>query len=116
MAPSIQRYPTGFGRLLCALDFYLATPKEIAVVGKPDSPEMSGLLAEIWEPYLPNKVVAQGIPGDETAAALIPLLRDRPQLEGRPTVFVCEHFTCKRPVNTPIDLALQLTSAAAPGA
>ena len=35
MASTMQRYPSGFGRLLCALDFYLGAPKEIAVIGDP---------------------------------------------------------------------------------
>jgi uncharacterized protein YyaL (SSP411 family) len=113
MASSIQRYPAGFGRLLCALDFYLGTPKEIAVIGKPDSPELSSLLAEIWASYLPNKVVAQGNPGDAASAALVPLLRDRPQLNNQPTAFVCEHFACKTPVTTPAELASQLSHRAA---
>ncbi|HEY6330014.1 MAG TPA: thioredoxin domain-containing protein, partial [Blastocatellia bacterium] len=31
------RYPSGFGYLLCALDFYLSQPKEIAIAGDPES-------------------------------------------------------------------------------
>src|SRR6185436_1690985 len=34
----MSRYPSGFGRLLCALDFYLDKPKEIALVGAADAP------------------------------------------------------------------------------
>jgi uncharacterized protein YyaL (SSP411 family) len=113
MATPIQRYPAGFGRLLCALDFHLGAPKEIAVIGEPDSPQTSSLLAEIWSTYLPNRVVALGIPGDEAAAALVPLLRDRKQLENQPTAFVCEHFTCKQPVTAAAALAAQLTQKAA---
>jgi len=113
MATPIQRYPAGFGRLLCALDFYLAAPKEIAVIGEPGTPQMSSLLAEIWATYLPNRVVALGVPGDQAAAALVPLLRDRKPVENQPTAFVCEHFTCKQPVTAPADLAAQLTQRAA---
>ena len=28
----------------------------------------------------------------------IPLLRDRPMVNGQPTAYVCENFTCKQPV------------------
>ena len=41
-------------------------------------------------------------------AELIPLLRDRPQVEGKATAYVCENFTCKQPVNTASELASQL--------
>ena len=107
-ANGMLRYPSGFGRLLCALDFYLDTPKEIALIGVPDSPETHSLAREIWSRYLPNKVVAQASPENAAAAMAIPLLHGRSQLDGRPTAYVCEHFTCKNPVTTPGELAAQL--------
>ncbi len=113
MASTVQRYPAGFGRLLCALDFYLGTPKEIAVIGGPSATETRLLLDEIWKPYVPNKVVANAARSDPKANALIPLLRNRPQLDNRPTAYVCEHFTCKKPVTSPGELASQLRNPAA---
>ena len=38
MAQAMNRYPAGFGRALGALDFYLSSPKEIAIVGEPQIP------------------------------------------------------------------------------
>lgn len=113
MASTVQRYPSGFGRLLCALDFYLGTPKEIAIIGDPSSAETQSLLDELWKPYLPNKVVAQAPPDETSAANLIPLLRDRPQLDKKATAYVCEHFTCKEPATTPAELASRLRHVAA---
>lgn len=113
MASTVERYPSGFGRLLCALDFHLGAPKEIAVIGEPGTPEIQSLLAEIWKLYLPNKVVAQASPGDAESADMLALVRDRPQLDNNATAYVCEHFVCKKPVNTPAELASQLRSASA---
>ena len=110
MASTVQRYPSGFGCLLCALDFYLGTPKEIALIGEPGSSETQALQDEIWRPYLPNKVVAQGSPGDTNAADFVPLLRERPQMDGKATVYLCEHFTCAKPTTDPQELASQLTT------
>jgi uncharacterized protein YyaL (SSP411 family) len=107
-AAAMQRYPSGFGRLLCALDFYLGKPQEIAVIGNPDSSETQLLVDQIWKAYVPNKVVATAPPGDKKAAALIPLLRNRPQVDNRPTAYLCEHFACKVPTNNPAELASQL--------
>jgi uncharacterized protein len=112
MAATIQRYPSGFGRLLCALDFYLGTPREIAIIGDAGARETRLLLDEIWQAYLPNKVVAQASPSDTVAAEIIPLLRDRPQLNNRATAYVCEHFTCKTPATNPTELASQLQQQA----
>ena len=107
-ANGMLRYPSGFGRLLCALDFYLDTPKEIALLGWPDAPETIALAREIWSRYLPNKVVAQAEPGQGTTANAISLLQGRMELNGQATAYVCEHFTCKAPVTTPAELAAQL--------
>jgi uncharacterized protein YyaL (SSP411 family) len=107
-ANGMLRYPSGFGRLLCALDFNLDTPKEIALLGLPDSPQTISLAREIWSHYLPNKVIAQASPRDESAEKAIPLLHGRSELNGLPTAYVCEHFACKNPVTTPAELAAQL--------
>jgi uncharacterized protein YyaL (SSP411 family) len=112
MAPTVQRYPSGFGRLLCALDFYLGTPKEIALVGEPGTPETQALQEEIWSRYLPNKVVAQVSPGDKRAGDLVALVRQRPQVDGKTTAYVCENFVCKTPTTDPRELASQLLKTA----
>ena len=109
----LTRYASAFGRLLGALDFYLSTPKEIAIIGEREKQETKELLREIWTRYLPNKIVAQTGGNDARAAEVVPLLLDRPMIDGRATAYVCEHFTCQQPVTTPAELARQLSSGAA---
>ncbi len=99
-----RRYPSGFGYLLSAMDFLLSTPKEVAIVGQ-NAEEIEPLLRETWRRYLPNKVVAPAI-GE--ASLDLPLLQNRPLIDGRPTAYVCEHYTCKQPVTDPGALATQL--------
>ncbi|MFN2515718.1 MAG: thioredoxin domain-containing protein [Pyrinomonadaceae bacterium] len=110
---AVRRYPSGFGRMLCAVDFYLGTPKEIAIIGSRGSDDLQSLTKEIWKHYLPNKVVAQAPPEQADASALIPLLQERPQINGNATAYVCEHFVCKEPVTTPPELAAHLMNQAA---
>jgi uncharacterized protein YyaL (SSP411 family) len=112
-ANGMLRYPSGFGRLLSALDFYLDTPKEIALIGAAHSPQTISLAREIWSRYLPNKVVAQASSKDDAAFEAIALLQGRSEIDGKPTAFVCERFTCKKPVTTPAELATQLALNAA---
>jgi uncharacterized protein len=38
----------------------------------------------------------------------VPLLADRPAVDGRAVAYVCEHFVCQLPVTEPADLAAQL--------
>src|ERR1043166_269866 len=106
---AVERYPAAFGYALGALDFYLSTPKEIALITPVAAPDARPLAREIWSRYLPNKVAAQSLEGDARAASLIPLLRDRPAIGGRATAYVCENYTCRQPVTTPGELAAQLT-------
>src|SRR5579884_4280140 len=52
----LERAPSAFGHLLCALDLHFAAPKEIAIIGSPDAPVARAALA----PFEPNAVVAFG--------------------------------------------------------
>ena len=104
MAESMARHPAALPHLLCALDFYLSRSKEIAIIGDPRESQTRELLSEIFHMYLPNKVVACGADGD------LFLLKDRPQIDGRATAYVCENFSCRLPVNTPQGLGDLLKS------
>jgi uncharacterized protein len=92
------RYPTSFGRWLSAADFALANVKQVAVVYGSELEEAQGLLQAVQSEYRPNMVVAASfLPPAENAPAL---LLERPLKESKPTVYVCEGFVCKMPVNT----------------
>ena len=106
LATLAAQHPTGFGRLLCALDFYFGSPKEIAIVGKRGAADTRALLRAIWGRFLPNRVVALADP-DETPAE-IPLLAERPTRNGEATAYVCQQYTCQAPVTTAEELAAQL--------
>jgi uncharacterized protein YyaL (SSP411 family) len=101
-----SEHPTSFGRLLCALDFVIGRPREIAIIGPADSDETRALRRAVFGRFLPNRVVA-GASGPSEGAE-IPLLQDRPLRDGRPTAYVCEGYVCQAPVTTPEDLAAQL--------
>ena len=95
--------PTGFAQWLCALNFALGKPKEIAIVGDPQGARE--LLKVVSHEYRPNQVVAYATDGDASA---IPLLRTRVSLKNRATAYVCQDFTCQMPVTEPEALAAQL--------
>ncbi|HSS19444.1 MAG TPA: thioredoxin domain-containing protein [Pyrinomonadaceae bacterium] len=116
MATGLQRYPSGFGRLLGALDFHLGKPKEIVLIGEADRDDTRALHREIWKHYLPNKVVAQSFAEEPPAAEILPLLRERKGLDGKATTYVCEDFVCKTPTTEPNELALQLLANSASSA
>lgn len=106
MAATAGQHPTAFGHLLSVLNFYLSSPEEIAIVGDPTAGDTRELLKVVYSDYRPSKVVALGLGDDERT--VVPLLTGRDQLEGRATAYVCRHFTCQRPVNSPSELAAQM--------
>jgi uncharacterized protein YyaL (SSP411 family) len=108
LGPFMARYPTGFGRALAAAEFALATPKEIALVGKPDAPDTQALRAVIFGPFRPNKVVVLRRPDETTPAIASPLLEQRAQIGSAATAYVCEHYACKLPATDAAALAAQL--------
>jgi uncharacterized protein YyaL (SSP411 family) len=96
------RYPTSFARWLSAADFALGKVKQIAVMYESNPDESRELLQMIQSAYRPNMVIAASpYPPLENAPAL---LKDRPLKNGKATVYVCEGFVCKMPVNTISDL------------
>jgi uncharacterized protein YyaL (SSP411 family) len=97
--PPAGRYPSAFGHLLQAADFYLAPVREVAVVG----PDPEPLLHVVRSEYRPHLVLAGG--GSDGA---VPLLEGREPVDGRAAAYVCEHFVCQAPVTTPEELAAAL--------
>jgi uncharacterized protein len=87
-------HPAAFGHFLQALDFHLAAVKEIAIVG-PDAAPLERVVRGAFRPHV---VVAGGAPDG------VPLLEGRVPVDGRAAAYVCEHFTCQRPVTEPAEL------------
>jgi uncharacterized protein len=85
---AIPRAPSAFGHALSALDLYLAPPRELAVIGRPEDEIARAALAG----FDPDAVVAFG-PADD-----VPLLAGKDFVDGRPALYVCERFVCQAPV------------------
>jgi uncharacterized protein YyaL (SSP411 family) len=108
MVPMMQHYPGGFSHWLSVLEFHLAPPHEIALIGNSTAEDMRAMLKVAFGAYRPHQVVALAAPNDEVAASIVPLLADRPQQSGRATAYVCRQFICKAPVTDPASLERQI--------
>jgi uncharacterized protein YyaL (SSP411 family) len=104
MGDLMSRYPSGFGRFLCAHDFNIGPVVEIALVGR-SRESLRPLAAEAFGRFLPNRVVAGAVGGD---GAALPLLEGRAPIDGEATAFVCRNYACELPVTDPAALAGQL--------
>ena len=108
---TMAQHPSAFGRLLSALDLFLAPPKEVAIVAPPVTRRTADdLLRLVLTAYLPSCVLAFRSEDDAAAADLVPLLAGRATISGSATAYVCQRFTCKLPVTEPSALQAQLTA------
>jgi len=104
----VAKFPSAFGYLLCAIDFYLSEPREIAIVGGRDSHEVRLFVEEIYSRFLPNKVIAGTSEEGPESAGVVQLLADRPKLNGTPTAYVCRNYVCLAPATNREELADRL--------
>jgi uncharacterized protein YyaL (SSP411 family) len=105
MKPLMMRAPSAFGHLLSALDLYLASPYEIAIIGAPEAEETRAMIDAVFKRYLPNKVVAYAPEAGAGATHLIKLLEGRGSIDGRTAAYVCRNFYCEAPVTSAVGLA-----------
>ncbi len=97
--PAIS-HPESFAHLLRALDFHLSPTKEVALIGD----DLTGLATVVRSKLRPHLVLAGGPETTDTPE----LLQNRPSIEGLPTAYVCEAFSCKQPTTDAGVLAAQL--------
>jgi uncharacterized protein YyaL (SSP411 family) len=86
----LEQAGTGVPQMLVAHAFALAKPREVVLAGPADDPVMREMLAAIRRRFMPSAVVMRA----EQAGL------EMPAVEGRPTAYVCENFTCKLPVTS----------------
>ncbi len=103
-----HRYPTSFAQWLSAAAFELGDATEIAIVGDQGADDTRAMRDVVGAAYRPFSVVAVG----HSDATAVPLLLDRPHVDGRATAYVCRHFACRAPTTDPAELASQLASNA----
>ncbi|MGA0732603.1 MAG: thioredoxin domain-containing protein [Candidatus Nanopelagicales bacterium] len=84
----IETSPRFAAHYLCQLEALLDGPLEIALVGKPGS-ELHKI---IWQSPRAGWVLSVG------NAGATDLLQDRFEIDGKPTVYLCQNFSCLSPV------------------
>ena len=88
---------------------------EIAIIGAASDPATRDLLRAVHRGYTPNKVVARLDPADNETPKRVPLLADRPQLDGKPTAYVCRGYACDEPTTEPRRAAEQVAGLSRAG-
>jgi uncharacterized protein YyaL (SSP411 family) len=100
LVEALRQYPQAFGEALNAVDMLANGLAEVAIVGDPGEQATNDLLEIVRKPYRPNIITALAT-SDGDGDAGIPLLSHRTLQNGKPTMYVCRHFACANPVNSP---------------
>jgi uncharacterized protein YyaL (SSP411 family) len=103
-----RKNPFGYVTCLEALERYLGDGTEIVLVGAAGTPSFE-LERAVAESYVPHLSIVRADPDD---ASPPPLAQDRPAVGGRPTAYVCRHFSCSRPLTSADDLRALLREPA----
>jgi uncharacterized protein YyaL (SSP411 family) len=102
-----KRHPQALAHLLEALNFRVSPTREVAVVGANDD-GLGELAGVVRRRFAPTVVLAGGMEGTERPE----LMLERTAVDGRAAAYVCEQFTCRRPVTEPGELAAELGETA----
>jgi hypothetical protein len=112
-ADGLQTQPFGRPAMVAAYDLYRQQPRQIIIAGSPDAADTRQLIDLINTFYLPTTQVllADNGPGQLYLEQNMPFMKSMSAIDGKATAYVCENFTCKKPVNSAQELALLLAPA-----
>jgi uncharacterized protein len=93
----INSQPYAVPQMLCALDSYLHSAKEIIIAGRSGSSDTEMMLQEVYKHFIPDKVLIFAESGKENK--LIPHLSSIVKESEKATAYVCENYSCKLPTS-----------------
>jgi uncharacterized protein len=99
-----EKHPRFAGHWLTAAEAMVRGPLQVAVVGEDGDPGRETLLAHARRLAAGGTVVVPGQPD----APGVPLLADRPLVDGAAAAYVCRGFVCDRPATTVEELTASL--------
>lgn len=92
----LQQAPQAISTMVSAIHFYLHPAREIAIIYPQNHDQAQSLIQYVRSIWAPWQVIACGVSGQNS----VPLLRGRTPVDAQPTVYVCQHHNCLRPVTT----------------
>ncbi len=100
----VEKAPSAFPRLLCALDFATDRTREIVLAGEPGREDFERLRGAVFASPRVNRVLAHAASGVPELAALLEGRDGR----GPARAWVCENFACRAPISDPAGLTAAL--------
>jgi uncharacterized protein YyaL (SSP411 family) len=104
----IEKQPFGFSHMLEAVDLYQRGPTEVVLVGGERSVELLEWIERLGLIYVPNLAIFVADPAASQTGFIPEQVRDKRQIGGRVTAYVCREHTCTAPITSFKDLQKEL--------
>lgn len=103
----MQASPRSWPQMLAALGFYLHTPEQIVIAGKPQAPDTIALVKEVHSSFVPHKILmlCDTAGNQELLARFNPFLKNIKPINGKATAYICVNYACEIPVSEPDELS-----------
>ncbi|AGA69728.1 thioredoxin domain protein [Desulfitobacterium dichloroeliminans LMG P-21439] len=98
---SLSTHSAGYTMFLQALQYALAQSREIVLAGPIQHAELSKMKELIFTEYRPYTTLLYQ---EGTLSELIPWLKDYPEDSKQSTAYICQNYSCLRPVHTAAEL------------
>ena len=97
----VEQHPRAVSHMMTQLAFSLSEPKEVVVVGS-DVSSVEPFLQQLRTSLAPERVLL--VVTEENRAelsALTSLIEGKEMVDGKPTAYVCQNFSCQAPTTDP---------------
>ena len=105
-ATEVAEHPMAYTQMLVALDFMVGPSLEIVIAGDPSLDTTQTMIRAVRRRFLPNKILLlrpDGAEG-EKLAALSPFVEPMHSVDHQPAVYLCEQYSCRKPITRVSDL------------
>ena len=94
----IEKQPFGFSHMLEAVDLYQRGPTEVVIIGDPKAVETREWVERLGLLYVPNLSLFVSDPAAAQTGFVPEQVRDKRQIDGHVTAYVCREHTCTAPI------------------
>ena len=103
--------PSAYSFWLIATMLVWGKTKEIVVVGKREDEATRLMLNEINKQYLPEAIAVFKAEGEENGIQeVISYLEDMSSIDGKPAAYICQNYSCQRPITNLDELIYSLNN------
>ncbi|MFZ0890484.1 MAG: thioredoxin domain-containing protein [Candidatus Binataceae bacterium] len=96
----VEKQPFAFSHMLEAIDLYQRGAEEIVIVGDRSNPEFANWCERLGLVYGPNRAIFAVDPANPDASFVPEQVRDKHQVDGKLTAYVCRDRTCSPPITS----------------